>query len=58
MFEITNLKIEQTVRDCMGLKRDKNSLTHFLKKITVKCLTLANFCYSTDRKRALLETKI
>ena len=51
MFEIKNLNIEQTVRDCKGLKRDKNSIIHFLKKITVKCLTIVNPYYSTDRKR-------
>ena len=51
MFEIKNFNIEQTVRDCKGLKRDKNSVILFLKKITVKFLTLANPYYSTDRKR-------
>ena len=51
MFETKNLNIEQTARNCKGLKRDKNSIIHFLKKVTVKCLTLVNSYYSTDHKR-------
>ena len=40
MFEIKNLNIEQTVRVAKGLKRNKNYIIHFVKKITVKCFTL------------------
>ena len=50
-LKVKTLNIEQTARDYKGLKRDKNSIIHFLKKITVKCLTLVNHYYSTDRKR-------
>ena len=58
MQGIKNLNIEQTVTDCKELKGDKNSIMHFLKKITVKCFTLLTPIIPLTVKDSTFETKI